>query len=488
MNKNIYNYLLCFAATCILLFSSCQDPWKEQSEIQTQSNNTVLEEIAAHPDLTTFYDLLKKSGVEKRLLESRSFTVWAPNNASLSNLNQAIVNDEALLKAFVENHISYQSYFTKEAGAEGIYSRSINGKKVLFTKTTYDESSISSADHYLKNGVLHIINGYAIPKQNAYEYLVSLDNKQARFIQSLDYIGLDISQAVLLYYDPITGDPVYQEGTTFPVSRNILFENVSNISSEDSLLTYIILDDNAFDFEINHLKDYNKTSSPELADTLSKWHAIKDLVVTGLHQGTALNDLVSTTGIRFAINQSDIVETKKLSNGIAYVVNKINYNLLANKVPTIIIEGAFPDSLRVPSTVNRKILKDFEGNIFTQLETPTITSSPSPLHYFRYKTTVHSTKYEVWARVRNTVLTVPFSMAVGLSPSKTNVSAIVPSPYFPVPVYNSDDPNTLKEIYAGTATITEYGNCYVYLFSSAGATSALPTALALNYLKLVPVN
>ncbi len=492
MNKKIYKYSICVIAICITLLSACQDPWKEQGNMQLQSSKTLLEEISSNPDLATFYNLLKKSGVNKRLEESRSFTVWAPNNASLNGLSQDIINDEEQLITFIENHIAYQSYFTKEAGANGVYSRSLNGKKQLFTKTGFDEITILSADNYFKNGVLHVLDGYVTPKQNAYEYLLSLHNKQSEFIESLNYIGLDTSNAVILYYDPITNQPVYQEGTTFPIQRNRLFEKVSNIASEDSLITYVILNDSAFDFEANALKSFNHFSTQEATDSLSKWHAIKDLVVNGLHQGADLNNLVSVTGVKFGISPNDIVETKKLSNGIAYIVSKINYTLLENKIPSVIIEGVMIDSLYLPSSPRVKTLKDFQQVIYKQLETSTITSSPNPLFYFRYRASTYSGKYMIYARARNTVLTVPFSMAVGIAArrdyTKDEVAAFEKSNYFSIPVFEEEDPTTLNEIPVSVVTIGNAGNKYVYLFSSAGATSTLPTALALNYLRLVPVN
>ncbi len=492
MNKILYKKLLCCACLISALFYSCKDPWKDRTEVDIQIlNRTVLEEIATNPNLSKFHELLKKSGVDKKLQESRAFTVWAPTNTALENLDESLINDTDLLISFIENHIAYQAHFTKDAGASVLYISSLNGKKVRFQKNNFEDHPIKEADRYFKNGVIHLIDGVAIPRPNAFEYLQSLNNKQAKFIEKLNYMGLDVSKGVVLYYDPVTNEPVYQEGTTLEIKKNRFFEDVSNIASEDSLLTFIILNDSSFDYEYQQLADFNRNPLESAADSLTKWHIIKDLVINGVQEGAVLNDsLTSITGVKLKVNQEDIIETKRLSNGIAYVVNKLNYKMLTNKIPTIVIDGTALDSLRVPSTTSVKILKDFNNNIFRQLETPNITSSPSPLYYFRYKIAGYTTKYAVYVRARNTFFSVPFSMAVAFGHRRNEIPELPKTPYFQVPVYDEGDSSTLNEIDAGASieVLHKGYNQYVYLLSSEGATSSAPTALAVNYIKLVPIN
>jgi uncharacterized ubiquitin-like protein YukD len=494
MKINLNKIVLLFAC-CLIGFSSCKDAWKEHQEVTIGPlNKTILEELAENTSTSEFYKLIIKTKVDKILSESRSFTIWAPNNTNIQQLDNAILENEDALKAFVLNHISYQSYFSKDV-TEGKYIRVLNGKNIFFEKTKFEDFAIQTADIFLRNGVLHLIEGSANPKQNALEFLESLNNKQFQYINSLFYEGLDVTNGVILFYDPITGEPVYQEGTTKPVTKNHFLDKVSNIGSEDSLLTYIILSDEAFDYEIAQLEKFNNNSEAnlEVRDSLTKWLTVKDLVVNGVFTSDQLSDsLTTTSGVQIKINPSDIISTKLLSNGIAYVVNKVNYEVLENKIPAVKIEGAAIDSARTPAISILKTLKDFNGQIFRQRETGTITSSPSPLNYFRFKTKAYSTRYAIYWRARNTILTVPFKMAVAITSTKPSSNKVpddaIISEYVEVPVFNIEDPSTLEETFIDYVDITQEGTQYVYLLSSTGATSALPTALALNYIKLVPVN
>ncbi|GEM_PF-1192005 len=499
------NWIFTLFVLCGMVLTSCKDAWKSREELSIGAiNKTVLEELSQNEKTTEFYKLLVKTGVDKILMESRSFTVWAPDNDVVKALDNALLNDNEALKNLVLNHISYQTYFTKDAG-EGRYIRVLNGKNILFESEKFEDYPILTADIYLRNGVLHITQGTALPKPNALEYLASLNNKQYQFFNQLYYDGLDVSEGVILYYDPITGEPVYQEGTTKPMVKNSFLDDVYNINSEDSLFTYIILSDEAFDQEVNFLKPYNKAAKYEFdadsvlipsddlpkQDSLSKFQAIKDLVVSGIYtkeQLTLIDSLTTSTGVKVKILPTDIVATKRLSNGIAHVVKKVQYKVLDNKIPPIIIQGTDIDSLRVPSTTIIKTIKDSNNKVVKQLETTTITSSPSPLYYFRYKIKAQSTRYAVYWRARNTLLTVPFSMGVVFRSSKSGLSQLIPENYHPVPVYDSTDPDTFKETLVGHLDVLYSGKGYVFLMSSQGATSALPTALALNYIKLVPIN
>ena len=74
-------------------------------------NMTLLQAISEHPKLTRFYEYLKKSGLDKELASSKSYTVWAPQDAALQNLDPAVIADSAKLRRFVANHISSETYF-----------------------------------------------------------------------------------------------------------------------------------------------------------------------------------------------------------------------------------------------------------------------------------------------------------------------------------------------------------------------------------------
>ena len=483
-------YAICIVLLSGIMLSACKKVWDEHNAITNPMlNKTLLQQITETPELSSFNSCLAKTGYDKVLASSKSFTVWAPTNTAMQNLDPAVLADTAKLKQFVQNHISYQAYFARMP-QPSLKIKTLSGKNIVFTATTFDDANIVNADVYVNNGVLHTIDLAAAPKPNAYEFLLSsaAATKQKAFIQGLVHTEIDTSKGVRLYVDPSTKKTVFEAGTTFPVLKNTYFQKVADISCEDSLVTYIVLTDAAYDAERNKIgKYYNVPTSATTTDSLTQFAVVKDLVINHLYSAGNLPDsMVSVNGVKIHLDKSAIVETHQLSNGVAYVVSSIGYNMFQNKIPNIIIQGEFPDSLRTPSTPSIKTKKAPNGVKFTDMQVSSITSSPDPLYYYRYKTTVNSAKYQVYWRAVNDIYTTAFNMKVDFSPA----SHYPKSTETPLTTlgYNSSGILNYNEVYLGTYTPASYGTLYTFLVSATGVTSTTPTALSLDYFKLVPVN
>jgi hypothetical protein len=483
-------YVICFMLLSGMLLSACKKVWDDHNAITNQAlNKTLLQQISETPELSSFNNVLAKTGYDKVLASSNSFTVWAPTNAAMQNIDPAITADTAKLKQFVQNHIVYQAYFIRMP-QPSLKIKTLSGKNIVFTATTFDDANIVTADVCVNNGVLHTIDLAAAPKLNAYEFLLSsaAATKQKAFIRGLLHTETDTSKGVRLYVDPATKKTVYQAGTTFPVLKNTYFQKVADISSEDSLVTYIVLNDAAYDAERAKIgKYYNVPTSATQTDSLTQFAVVKDLVINHVYSANALPDsMVSVSGVKIHLDKSAIVETRQLSNGVAYVVSSISYNMFQNKIPNIIIQGEQPDSLRVPSTISIKTKKSPAGIKYTDMQSSSITSSPDPLYYYRYKPTVNSAKYQVYWRAINDIYTTPFNMKVDFSPTshypKSTETPLATMGYISSGVLN------YNEVYLGTYTPASYGSLYTFLVSATGVVSTAPTALSLDYIKLVPVN
>ncbi|MBW4889952.1 fasciclin domain-containing protein [Mucilaginibacter sp. HMF5004] len=471
------------------MLGACKKGWEDHNAITDQAlNKTLVQQISETSDLSIFYSYLVKSGYDIVLGSSNSFTVWAPNNTAMQAIDPTIIADTGKLKKFVRNHISYQAYFVRMP-QPSLKIRTLSGKNITFTATTFDDANIVKADVYVNNGVLHTIDVASAPKPNAYEYLLSsVAGKQKAFLQSLFHTEVDTSKGVRLYVDPATGKPVYQAGTTFPVVKNSYFQKVADISSEDSLVTYIILNDQAYDNERNKIgKYYNVSTSATITDTVTQFAITKDLVINRVYNINSLPDsMVSTTGVKIHLDKSAIVETRQLSNGIAYVVNNISYTMFQNKIPVITLQGESLDSLRIPSAYTIKTKKAPNGVKYTDIQNTSITSSPDPLYFYRYKTVATTAKYQVYWRAVNDILTTSFNMKVDFSPTarypRAAETQLATLGYMPSGILN------YNEVYLGTYTPANYGTLYTFLVSATGVTSTAPTALSLDYIKLVPVN
>jgi len=101
--------------------------------------------------------MLAKTGYDKIISSSKTYTVWVPTDQALQTLDPAVLNDTAKLRLFVSNHISNQSYLAGAGiGAQRI--QMLNGKYNNTTGATFDSANIVTANQYASNGVFHTID------------------------------------------------------------------------------------------------------------------------------------------------------------------------------------------------------------------------------------------------------------------------------------------------------------------------------------------
>jgi hypothetical protein len=427
---------------------------------------------------------------------SKTFTIWAPINLALENLDPAIVNDDSLLKQFVANHISNQAYLTRSADPV-LTIRTLNGKNILFTKTKFEEANIIVADRYAGNGVLHIIDMAITPKLNAWEYLNnSVTSLQKSFLNSLNYTFRDLSQAEIIGIDPKTGDPIYKEGTGY-FSRNLFLQTVSDISNEDGKYTFVILTDDAFNAEKAKISKYYTVNDPlrtpeynaSATEFFTNWYITQDLVFKGDFTIDNLPDtLISYDSMKIHLDVNAIVETHKVSNGVVYLMNRIDYKM-SDKIKPVIIEGenyvpysgvtpavSYRNTSGTRSTITRR--NPYTNANFREIY---FYNHGTASYWIHYLPTVNAVTYKVyWVAVRdfNTATTplVMFSQRVAFV-----TTALLPAfPYKQVDILN------YNEVYLGDYTVTTYGVLDTFLVS-ATTTENGTNSLVLDYIKMVPV-
>jgi len=493
-----YNFIL----FCLLLFvaSSCTDKWDEHNEITDLNlKDNLVSKIKNESQLSIFSELLVKSGYDSVLLSSKNFTVWAPTNEALSSLDATVINNPALLRSFVGNHIAYNTYFTNMPNPL-LQLKALNGKNIVFTANAVDEFSIIKPNLPAYNGVLHIINGAISPKQNIYEFLISnsLASKQRDFILSLNYKVFDPTNGEIIGLDPKTGKPVYKAGTDSAVVNSYL--NVANINNEDKLYTYVILEDAAFEKEVTDLSGYFTTTAGGPVDTtalLTKKSIIKDLAFDGLYLPENLPDsLKSIDSVNVHLDKSAIVSSHRVSNGIVYVMKRVNYNVSA-KLKPVIIQGESLSALSIPTLAfGFYTRRDTDGiSTYRQVRGLNFAAAKS---WYKYTATLNSVTYKVyWRAIRD------FDLAPGPSGTPTyfpqriafktfdaadlpymDVAAkeVLPAPATGPRVFV---PN-YDETYIGEYTVSKYGKENVFIVSNTVNTVGL-NSIVLDYIKLVPV-
>lgn len=453
----------------LLLGISCRkEKWNDRNKPATTQN--LLQTIQANANLSQFYTYLVNTGYDQVLASSKTFTVWAPVNSAWTAVDAALLNDTARLRLLIANHISTLSY-TGSADEQRIAT--LNGKKIAFTAGSVEGIKVSEADQYTANGVLQVIDAVIIPKQNAWEYLNSTSYQQKTFLQSLAYIGIDTATAEQIGVNPSTGAPIYKPGTG-EVALNHFLERV-NINSEDSLLTYVILADDVYKHEQQRLTKYFIDSTEAVTDTTTQWNVIKDLVFNGVYDKDHLPATLYSIrdSVQFHINASDIISSQKVSNGIVYIVNHIDYEL-STKIKPVIIEGEYYSGVKdaTKTIAIRTRVNPNTGNTFRDVY---MYNYGVASYWLNYKARLNSVAYQVYWISVNDVQTGTYPMRVAFDdPGVTTI------PYTTVPVLN------YNEQYVGDYTNVRYGVHNVYLVGNSVTTNGSNTIL-LDYIKLVPI-
>lgn len=483
----------------IVIFSACKkwDVYNKANDVSLNEN--LLQEINKNPDLTKFTEYLVKTGYDKVLASAKTFTVWAPNNAALANLDPATVNDTTKLKLFVGNHISVLSYFTTDA-TPSIRVKLLSKKNAIFTPTAFDEAKLLSSNKIVGNGVLHVIDQAILPKQSIWEYLNTSGKGelQRSELASLNYSIRDISKSEIIGYNQTTGQPIYKEGVgVFQLNKYL---RTNDISNEDSLYTYIILTDQAFTSEKTKLAPYFLTDSTNVSDSLTKFNVIKDLAIKGKLNINSLPATVysATDSVVYTLDKTAIVSTYNASNGVVYVMNKINYDLVS-KIKPVIIQGeqrnyTLQSSKTVQIRTRRNSLDPTSPLYNSYFNDLLIENHGVSSFWVKYTQVLKAVKYKVYFRAVRDFNLVPAAGKTDIDYARERIAFITNTatelPYFEQvgAIKKSDGtfvPN-YSEVYAGEYTVAKYGSTNVFLVSNNVTTNGLNTLL-LDYIRLVPV-
>ena len=294
----------------------------------------------------------------------------------------------------------------------------LNGKFVFFLNKKFDEANITEADKYVGNGVLHVIDKVAPVLPNGWELIndTKTNFRQNAFIVSQNFTGFDSTLAIIDSISALTGRPIYRPGTGL-VAKNTFIDEVYDLKVEEKQYTYFILNDAAFNNELNKLKMYYATGSADSTTSLASHAAIKDLAIEGMYTIAQLPDtLVSKFGVKVPVDKSKIVETRRLSNGVAYVMSAVDFNV-RYKIPTVIIQGEGPRAIFRPNGDPVVPTQNNTSALFTRTRIDPATSQPfTDIFVYNHGITglniqyqarnLPSAKYKVYWRAVNDTLRV----------------------------------------------------------------------------------
>jgi Fasciclin domain len=464
----------------IISITACKK-WQDHIEVGNPDlKQDLLQAIASNSDLSKFKEYISKTGLDTLLQSSKTFTVWAPSNTALSTLDPAIVNDNVRLRSFLLNHISNQSYFTRDAQTM-LRVPVLNGKYNNFLANKFDDANITSADRFVKNGVLHVIDKSIPVLQSIWDYInaTTAQYTQNAFIAGLNFNAFDPSLATIDSISSTTGLPVYKPGTGIVV-KNKFNEQVYNVKDESKQFTYFVIANAGFTLESDSLKIYFATGNTTSTDSLAKWNTVKDLIVSGAYPSTALTGLVSRSGVSIPINPSQIIETRKLSNGIVYVLSNVNVRTV-DKFKQLTIQGENPSGFLIDRTANtnyRVRLNPVTNQNFNDI---LVTGHGVTTFYSYYRLNeMPSMKYRVFGFGVNDFQTGALTQNIVpkyLSPA--GVYSTLATLLHTVPLNTAA--GAYNELLIGEFTSTNYGTLEIQL------TGVTTGPIVLDYLRIVPL-
>ncbi|MEO8253370.1 MAG: fasciclin domain-containing protein [Flavobacterium sp.] len=483
-----YNYKRIFASVLTLAIISCSNPWDER-ENNGDSNleNNLTEAITNTTETTEFAQLLVETGYDTILATSKSYTVFAPNNAAMADVDNTILSNPELLKQFVANHVALTTFSSIRSSDETQIKMFTNKYLIFKGKAMIDDATIVSSDHYAANGVFHIISKALTPKLNIWQYVAS----QAGNFETSDYL-LSLKEFNIYQSDSI-GKAVSQTNGVGYVAdslTNSYLKNVYNLNNEKNSYTLFLMQDDGYNEEVNKMKPYLiKKSNTTLDSTAiyAKYFTLRDMAFIKKYERNVLPDtLVSRFGVKVPVDKTQIVDEIHLSNGIVYVMKKVVVPL-EKRLLTTHIEGENNDSyFNFPrARLFYRDKKDLSGLLFQDIM---VQDPGAALPIIGYSAKdFYSTSYKVYWKAINDRQTNTFQQRITLA----GKLEIINEKTFPADIikqlpYTDVPPNFYGEVFVGEFTLTEARDIDLIWLIGADIATNGNNSLTLDYLKLVP--
>ena len=475
------NYKRIFVGLLTIALVSCSNPWDDRENNGDANLSVNLSEAITNTTETSqFGQLLVQTGYDKILAASKSYTVFVPTNEAMAQVDGAILNDPEALKQFVANHIALTAYSSIRTSGD-VRIKMLGDKYLTFKGSTLiDDATIVTADHYAANGVFHIINKALTPKLNIWQYINSRASSSAmsQYLLSLKDINIYSSDAIA----KANAIP----GALADSLTNSYLKNVYNLNNEKNSYTLFLMEDAGYSSEVDKMKPYLNVPAPEGTAALTSYFTVRDMAFPNAYELDQLPaTLTSRFGVEVPVDKTQIVgEPIRLSNGIVYIMKKVDVPL-AKRLVTTKIEGEKNSGYigsRTPILYRDRI--DPFGVLYNDIMVQTPARAKFTLLYYA-KDVMYSTTYRVYWRAVNNISANLFQQQLGIggnvditvSPiAVVNITTLFPPITIPL--------NNYDEILLGEFNKTNAGNSD--LISLIGGTSST-SALTLDYLKFVPV-
>ena len=252
------------------LGGSCSD-FADYNEIpadaSSSASQTLWENISQTPQLSGFASLVKRTGFDTELANSRAYTVWAPLDGTYPLATYQALDDSTLLQQFVKGHVAQYGHVASGQVSERVHM--LNAKSFAFEGNgtyTFGGVNLSQANMPSTNGTMHLLNGAAPFFYNLYEYIMA--NKQDTllrdFFKKYELTTLDTKNSVK---GPVVNGLQTYIDSVLTTSNSLLRTLNASLSNEDSTYTFLLPNDKAYQDMYNKvLPHFNYVNSTEVFD------------------------------------------------------------------------------------------------------------------------------------------------------------------------------------------------------------------------------
>jgi uncharacterized surface protein with fasciclin (FAS1) repeats len=479
------NKLLFCVGLAGLLVSGCKK-WDDHNAVTDEAlTKTLMEQVNADQSLSKFAELLTKSGYDKIIASSKTFTVYAPTNNALASLDPAIVSDTSRLRAFVGNHITTQTFVTSAVLAPQRIAM-LSGKYHNVQSKSIDDATIVKADNFSANGVLQVIDKSLPVLSNSWETLQnhpSIPAAQKAYMLSLFRKVFDLTHAVQIGVNPTTGEPIYQPGTD-SILTNLFWRDVYDLRNEKEQYTLFVLTD-AWNSEVNKFKTYTATATNNADSTtaFASWAVVKDLAVAGTYKAPAATDtLLSKFSVKVPFENASVVETIKTSNGVIYVMKKVDVQPRHKILPITIQAENYRTSShdRRGNTFFRDRFNPVTNTYFRDVNVFNHGVSAFHLNY-RLNNVFGGVKYKAYWVALNDFQTAAFTQKLAFGSPTANTFTLQNANG-----YTTVNPNVYSEVYLGETTLATFQSVLDVYLTSFTSTTAAANPLVCDYIRLEP--
>lgn len=244
MNK----YIKGFACLCVVglaTLSSCSDDWDSHYE----SNGNVpaislMDLLRQDSRLDKFCQILEKTQEDTLLSSTQTYTVWAPRNEALADVD---MDDMDALRRLVRNHIARYTNPSSTPTNKKIF---MLNKKIMSYKSAdqFMGAAIQEKDLLAQNGVLHVMKEQIPYQFNVLERMAT----DANFSKVYEFITRWNKKV----YDAWLSTPYDSVFVDYNPMLDPHGVGIGLIGNEDSLYTMIIPDNAAWDEAMDRLRPY----------------------------------------------------------------------------------------------------------------------------------------------------------------------------------------------------------------------------------------